>query len=438
MSRNRKKASSSEPGPLPKLLVPRRNAQNQIATQVEKGRQLLRQPIRSEGDLEHACAQYEQWDDYNARMLSKQFDSPEVANLYGAHYGGTPVVGSTLDSRVAPFHASVQEKVRRLESLGGRLHLYDEASPAVVPTPGPGRTNDIFVVEWHDEGAEEAVERSIEKFGPRATTLDRGTPMTREDGSRWVKAGVVLGILSFLVGVLGLVPKWVPFLEERPHLVWWVGAALELLTHWWRLAFSAGVLLLLGYAAWSFRYRLGGCLRQATRNLKRIWAWIVWDLLSRPARDELMGMIAARRPAQEATDHQTRIPPINAPIATDHADSDDVCQAGLGHLKAPALIVLHVALQKYEQAGGDPVRVGMNDLRPLWPGVVPKLSPKVVRNACRELKWAGLIKKHLAFAGKAGSGVSFALADGLKERGAARRLRESCGDELVERGVWDF
>jgi len=160
--------------------------------------------------------------------------------------------------------------------------------------------------------------------------------------------------------------------------------------------------------------------------LERLGVWVKVELAKREMQEELQRALQARA----ATGVETG--------GADQAIAEGGCREAVANLKVPPLLVLYVALQKYEESGSDPVRVGMSDLQALWGGTSEKLSPRVVRDACRRLKWTGFIKKHSVFEGKGGSGVSVPLADCLKEPAAARRVREWCSDGLVERGVWDF
>lgn len=175
------KTSSSGSGSLPKLLIPRLEAENQIATQIEKGKRLVARPIQSENDLKKATAQYEQWDDYNTDMLRKLFDSSEVAEQYGAFYGGTYSMHPTLQEKVGYYRKDVETRINRLESVKERLHLYEDVSPATVSHRRTALGSDIFVVHGHDQAANQSVARFIEKLGLHPILLQE-----RSDGGRTI------------------------------------------------------------------------------------------------------------------------------------------------------------------------------------------------------------------------------------------------------------
>lgn len=119
------------------------------------------------------------------------------------------------------------------------------------------------------------------------------------------------------------------------------------------------------------------------------------------------------------------------------ARSDKWCQVAVRNLSVPALQVLFRALLRYELGASATVRVELSDLAKSWAGTGEGVTLKVVRQACRELKLAGFVKGHSAFGGKGRSGVSVPLADCLRERPSARKVREWCNDQLVDLGVWE-
>jgi len=233
---------------------------------------------------------------------------------------------------------------------------------------------------------------------------------------------MAMGVLALVFAVLAALGQWVELAEGHGYYAGWLWGPLE----WLRRRVAELFLLALLLGAWSgmwmWRRRWGGWVRE--RYVDSLWG------LSSPVRHQLVERANLSTQAVEVTHDE---PPISSPKG-----SDAGCREAVANLEVLPLVVLYVALQKYEEDGRDPVRVGINDLRGLWADTSEKLSPKLVRNACREIKWAGFIKKHSAFSGKADSGVSVPLADCLKEPAAARRVREWCSDELVERGVWDF
>ena len=176
-----KSTSSSDSLSLPRLLMPQLQAENQTATQIEEGKQLLVRPIESQNDLKGARAQYNQWDDYNRIMLRSQFDSSEIADGYSATVGGAVVMNPTFQTELHYYHSDVETKLGRLQSLMKQLHFYDEGSPAPVSNRNAARNQDIFVVHGHDKEAVESVARFIERLDLRAVILQE-----RASGGRTV------------------------------------------------------------------------------------------------------------------------------------------------------------------------------------------------------------------------------------------------------------
>jgi len=97
--------------------------------------------------------------------------------------------------------------------------------------------------------------------------------MTHGHKARKARPQLVVAIIGVVLTALGLVPLWVPFLEDRPFLVGWLGGPLALLTRWRWVLFGTALLLLAAYLPWLFR-------RQLVRRL--IWLrWLVVRALNR-------------------------------------------------------------------------------------------------------------------------------------------------------------
>jgi hypothetical protein len=116
----------------------------------------------------------------------------------------------------------------------------------------------------------------------------------------------VLTLLGVVVAVIALVPRWVAFLEERPHVARRFGRPLGWLRRWWRAVFALVVLAFVDYLVWRrrdlwlvgaiawlavvlllFRREVGGGARWLVGLVKRFYLWTLWRLVVRPARDHL-------------------------------------------------------------------------------------------------------------------------------------------------------
>jgi hypothetical protein len=130
--------------------------------------------------------------------------------------------------------------------------------------------------------------------------------MLAQSGSEQPDPLLVVAILTLLAAVAALVPAWVPFLEERPHLVRKLRGPLRSLRRWWRAVLAALVLMLIGYSVFSWpELRLAGLIgalvflswlfREALVGWgKRGYVGALWRLVLRPARDRF-GVEAARK-----------------------------------------------------------------------------------------------------------------------------------------------
>lgn len=152
--------------PIPKLTVPRAQAEEQIASRIEKGQQLLGQRISTKDELGAARTVYYTWGEYNRDLLRRIFDSPEIAEEY-ARWSGFAVLPDTFQEEVQDHFQNIKDKVRRLASIKERLPLYSEPTSATESTteakPIP-KTRTVFIVHGTDEASKEKVARFLEKL----------------------------------------------------------------------------------------------------------------------------------------------------------------------------------------------------------------------------------------------------------------------------------
>jgi hypothetical protein len=73
--------------------------------------------------------------------------------------------------------------------------------------------------------------------------------MLMDNGKGTITAELLVAIVALAVAVLGLVPKWVPFLEERPHLTGRIQGPVRGLRRWWQLLGAITLVLAAGCAA---------------------------------------------------------------------------------------------------------------------------------------------------------------------------------------------
>jgi len=152
--------------PPPNVTVARAEAESQITSRIEKGKQILDLPIHSDQDLDKARDQYRKWNDFNKELLRRIFDSPEVSDEY-SHWVGIAVLCETFLEKVEEHLNDTEEKIRRLESIRERLSLYKEPSAMMKPImkdlPTP-TTRTVFVVHGRDEAFKEAVARFLNRL----------------------------------------------------------------------------------------------------------------------------------------------------------------------------------------------------------------------------------------------------------------------------------
>ena len=172
------------------------------------------QPIGSEVELKKARTQYCQWDDYSTEMLRRQFDSSAVAEQYAAAYGGLVAIDTTLHMEVRGHRDGVEKKISCLESIKGKLELYDEVLAVTEAPRITARGQDIFVVHGHDEAAKHAVARFIEKLGLRAIVLHE-----QADGGRTIIEKLEEESSEVGFAVVLLTPDDIGAPGDQPHSI---------------------------------------------------------------------------------------------------------------------------------------------------------------------------------------------------------------------------
>ena len=71
---------NAEKRSLSNLMVSRKEAEQKIQTQIDKGQQLVDRQILSEYDLEEADSEFDNWSKYNEVLLSGLFDNSAIAD----------------------------------------------------------------------------------------------------------------------------------------------------------------------------------------------------------------------------------------------------------------------------------------------------------------------------------------------------------------------
>jgi hypothetical protein len=163
---------------LPKLLVNREKAYQQIEAQIEKGKKLRDQLIDSVDQLEKVGLESENWSKYNTDLLTTLFENSKPVSTYkNFHfnrysYDEMEDIGSFysvnfLDYHLDEYQTDMTESISSLEGIRDRLELLDELNP-------PARIfgDKIFIVHGHDEAAKHKIARFVADLDLTATILD--------------------------------------------------------------------------------------------------------------------------------------------------------------------------------------------------------------------------------------------------------------------------
>lgn len=153
----------------PILKVSRIEAEDTLAKRIDFGNQILSRQISNYDDLHQSEAEYRKWDDYNKELLRGMFDSLELANEYDRQSNYFSVTG-TFDANLNTHNTTVREKISRLESVKGRLPLYQELITRQDTTSIGSNKNIspnskmVFIVHGTNEVYKDQLARFLEKL----------------------------------------------------------------------------------------------------------------------------------------------------------------------------------------------------------------------------------------------------------------------------------
>ena len=167
---------NAEKRSLSNLMVSRKEAEQKIQTQIDKGQQLVDRQILSEYDLEEADSEFDNWSKYNEVLLSGLFDNSAIADQYTEFYGGSYSTIATLEDQIGYYRRDVTKRINRLKGIFEQLELIPEqsTSPTTVLSGQSSAVNgnEVFIVHGHDQTVKSEVARFVEKFELVVTILD--------------------------------------------------------------------------------------------------------------------------------------------------------------------------------------------------------------------------------------------------------------------------
>jgi predicted nucleotide-binding protein len=158
------------------------DASAQILKQVEEGEAILPSVDRKRG-MDELFSESRIWADYTSAILKRLFTSDDVADEFEA--AGGPFladIATTPKWRFGQRVEQVKAQIATLKSIDRRLQFFEVSvhgtSAGGASALGTGRSNEVFIVHGHDEGAKQSVARFLEKLGLLPVilheTADRG------------------------------------------------------------------------------------------------------------------------------------------------------------------------------------------------------------------------------------------------------------------------
>jgi predicted nucleotide-binding protein len=154
--------------PPPNLVIPRAEADKQLTSRIDLGKELLSAPMHSNQDYEQVLYNQKLWHEYNVELLRRIFDSEELSKEYS--FWGAYWLIDDLHGKIDQLSEEITTHITRLESIKQRLPLYPELASLSKPaSPAsayghPSTTKAVFLVHGADHGAKDTVARYLAKL----------------------------------------------------------------------------------------------------------------------------------------------------------------------------------------------------------------------------------------------------------------------------------
>lgn len=138
------KASELEQSRKPiNLIIARDEAKRKIKDQMAKGEALLSGSINSQEDLDKLKSESRMWSDFNKELLFRIFNTDEVSKEYDHAAFRIVSLGSpSFNLGISHAQKSVKTDLETLNSILGRLDLYDEVNTTQSNSNGVSTAND--------------------------------------------------------------------------------------------------------------------------------------------------------------------------------------------------------------------------------------------------------------------------------------------------------
>jgi predicted nucleotide-binding protein len=150
------------------LVIPRAEAIRRIDDRIAKGGEIKTRQFQDAASLAVARNDYYTWTEYNEEMLRQMFTSTKLPDEYSSSIGFVAGSQGYLDEEIRELQDDIDEKIRRLQSIRGRLELIPEA-PGVAKSAQPSiiepqDLGTVFIVHGHNEAVRESVARFVSRL----------------------------------------------------------------------------------------------------------------------------------------------------------------------------------------------------------------------------------------------------------------------------------
>lgn len=169
----------------PKLIIPKNEASIRIESQIRKGRKLYNIDVKNQDDFSKYEYKVSKWHLYNIELLTRFFDSFEVAKEYESYIEHHYYIRRDYAYKHSDLELNkenlkklyIQCLIVALESFKERIEIIPEKDNIVKKIEmnfknskikkkySESENKDIFVVHGHDDAAKEAIARFIQKLG---------------------------------------------------------------------------------------------------------------------------------------------------------------------------------------------------------------------------------------------------------------------------------
>lgn len=153
----------------PNLTIPRKEAEEKLKIQLNKGNEIFNRNINSSDEIKKAEEEKTKWVNFVSEMLVRFFDNDALKIDFQTAYGPM-VISAGLSDEYDNLKSELSAKITELDSIIERLELIPEINlnsikATTAITEISQQSKDVFIVHGHNNQIKEEVARYISGCG---------------------------------------------------------------------------------------------------------------------------------------------------------------------------------------------------------------------------------------------------------------------------------